>query len=158
MESAHLATLNKRVIYFLIGYYNKSKECQFSSVSQSCPTLCEPTDCSMPGSPSYHQQPEPTQVHVHWVGEVMWPSHPLSSPSPPAFNPTLGSFPVSQFFASGGQSIGVSASASILPMNIQHWFPLGWTGWIFLQSKEFSTVFSITAVQKHQFFRAQFYL
>ena len=67
--------------------------------------------------------------------------------------PASGSFPISQFFASGGQSIGVSASASVLPMNIQDWFPLGWTGWISLQSKGLSRVFSNTTVQKHQFFR-----
>ena len=62
---------------------------------------------------------------------------------------------MSQFFTSGGQSIGASASASVLPMNIQGWFPLGWTGWIFLQSKGFSRVFSNTTIQKHQFFGAQ---
>ena len=67
----------------------------------------------------------------------------------------LGSFPVSQFFASGSQSIGVSASASVFPMNIQDWFPLGWTGWISLQSKGLSRVFSNTTVPKHQFFSAQ---
>ena len=72
--------------------------------------------------------------------------------------PTSRSFPVNQFFASGGQSIGVSASASVLPMNIQDWFPLGWTGWISLQSKGLSRVFSNTTVQKHQFFCAQFSL
>ena len=66
-----------------------------------------------------------------------------------------GSFPMSQFFASGGQSIGVSASASVLPMNIQDWFPLGLTGWICLQSKGLSRVFSNTTVQKHQFFGTQ---
>ena len=65
------------------------------------------------------------------------------------------SFPVNQFFASGGQSRGASASASVLPMNIQDWFPLGWTGWISLQSKGLSRVFSNTTVQKHQFFGAQ---
>ena len=69
--------------------------------------------------------------------------------------PALGSFQMIQFFASGGQSIGVSASASVLPMNIQDWFPLGWTGWISLQSKGLSRVFSNTTVQKHQFFGAQ---
>ena len=69
--------------------------------------------------------------------------------------PASGSFPRSQLFASGGQSIGASASASVLPMNIQHWFPLGWTGWISLQSKGLSRVFSNTTVQKHQFFSAQ---
>ena len=66
-----------------------------------------------------------------------------------------GSFSRSQFFASGGQSIGVSASASVLPMNIQNWFPLGWTNWISLQSKRLSRVFSNTTVQKHQFFGSQ---
>ena len=71
--------------------------------------------------------------------------------------PASGSFPVSQFFASGGQRIAVSASASVFPMNIQDWFPLGWTGWISLQSKGLSRVFSNTTVQKHQFFGAQVY-
>ena len=66
--------------------------------------------------------------------------------------PASGSFPVSQLFASGGQTIGVSASASVLPMNIQDWFPLGLTGWISLQSKGLSTVFSSTTIWKHQFF------
>ena len=69
--------------------------------------------------------------------------------------PAPGSFPVSQFFTSGGQSIGVSSSASALPMNIQDWFPLGWTGWISLQSKGLSRIFSNTTVQKHQFFGTQ---
>ena len=69
--------------------------------------------------------------------------------------PASGSLPMSQFFASGGHRIGVSASASVLPMNIQDWFPLGWTGWISLLSKELSRIFSKTTVQKHQFFGAQ---
>ena len=69
--------------------------------------------------------------------------------------PASGSFPMSQFFASGGQSIGVSASASVLPMNIRDQFPLGWTDWISLQSKGPSRVFSNSTVQKHQFFGAQ---
>ena len=69
--------------------------------------------------------------------------------------PASGSFPMSQLFTSGGQSIGDSASASVLPMNAQDWFPLGWTGWISLQSKGLSRVFSNTTVQKHQFFGTQ---
>ena len=79
-----------------------------------------------------------THTHVHWDSDAIQPSHPLSSPSPPAFkiSPASGSFPMSQFFTSGGQSIRVSASASDLPMNIQDWFPLGLTGWISLQSKD----------------------
>ena len=78
---------------------------------------------------------------------------PFSS-SPQTF-PASASFRMSQFFASGGQSIGVSTLASVLPMNIQDWFSLGWTGWISLQSKGLSRVFSSTIVQKHQFFSAQ---
>ena len=106
---------------------------QFSSVAQSCLTLCDPMDCSTPGFPVYHQLPELTQTHVHWVSDAIQSSHPLSSPSPPAFNfPASGYFPVSQFFTLGGQSIGVSASASPFPMNIQDWFPLRWTDWISL--------------------------
>ena len=73
----------------------------------------------------------------------------------PSIFPSIRVFPVSQLFASGGQSIGVSASTSILPMNIQDWLPLGWTGWISLQPKGLSRVFSNTTVQKHQFFSAQ---
>ena len=69
--------------------------------------------------------------------------------------PALGSFPMSQLFSSGGQSIGISASTSVLPMNIQDWFPLGWTGWISLHAKGLSRVFSNTTLQKRQFFCAQ---
>ena len=108
---------------------------QFSSVAQSCLTLYNPRDWGWPGFPVHHQLPEPIQTHGHWVGDAIQPSHPLSSPSPPAFNLSQhqGLFKC-QLFASGGQSIGVSASASVLLMNIQDWFPLGWTGWISLQS------------------------
>ena len=74
---------------------------------------------------------------------------------PPSIFPASGSFPMSQFFSSGGQSIGVSASTSVLPMNTQEWSPLGWTGWISLQSKGLSIVFSNITVQKHQFFSTQ---
>ena len=73
----------------------------------------------------------------------------------PQFLPASGSFPMSQLFASGGQSSGVSASASVLPMNTQDWSPLGWTGWVSLQSKGLSIVFSNTTVQKNQFFSTQ---
>ena len=138
--------------------YRCSKIPQFSSVAQSCLTLCDPMNHSTPGLPVYHQLPEFTQTHVHWVGDAIQPSHPLS-PSPPAFSLLwtdwwTESFQMSQFFTSGSQSIGVSASASVLPMNIQGWFPLGWTDWI-LQSKGLSRVFSNTTVQKHQFFSTQ---
>jgi len=87
--------------------------------------------------------------------------HPVISPSVVPFSshlqsiPALGPFPMSHFFESDGQSVGVSASTSVLPMNTQDWFPLGWTGWISLWSKGFSRVFSNTIVQKNQFFGTQ---
>ena len=90
-----------------------------------------------------------------------WWCHPTTSSSVLPFSscpqsfPASGSFQMSQFFPSGGQNIGVSALASVLPMNIQDWFPLGWTGWIFSKSKGLSRVFSNTTVQKHQFFGTQ---
>ena len=113
---------------------------QFISVAQSC-WLCNPLDCSMPGLPVHHQLPEFIQTHVHWVGDVIPPSHPLSFPFPPVFNLSQhqGFFPVSWLFASGGQSYGAWASASFFPLNVQVWFPLGLTGLISLQSKGLST-------------------
>ena len=84
---------------------------------------------------THHQPPEFTQTHAHSVGDAIQPSHPLSSPSPPLFNLPIRTFSNESAFASDGQSIGVSASTSVLPMNIQDWFPLGWTGWISLQSR-----------------------
>ena len=129
---------------------------QFSSVAQLWTTLCNPMDCSMPGLPVHQQLPEFTQTHVHWVGGTIQPSHPLTSPSPSAFNLSQhqGLFKW-VFFASGGQSTGVSGSASVFPMNIQNWFPLGLTSLISWVSKVLSRVFSNTTVRKHQFFGAQ---
>ena len=98
---------------------------QFSSVTQLCPILCDPMDCSTPGLPVHHPLPGFTETHVHWVGDTIQPSSsviPFSSRLQ-SF-PASGSFPVSQFFPSGGRSIGLSASASVLTMNIQDWFPL----------------------------------
>ena len=99
---------------------------QFSSVSQLCPALCNPMDCSMPGFPVQQKLLELAQTHVHWVSDAIQQSHPVFpfSSCPQSF-PTSGSFLMSQLFASGGQSIGASASASVLPMNSQSWFPLG---------------------------------
>ena len=114
---------------------------QFSSVAQLCPSLCDPMHCSTPGLPVHHQLPEFTQTHVHRAGDAIQPSHPLSSPSPPACHqslPASESFPMSQLFAWGGQSTGASALASFLPKYTQGWTPSEWTGWISLQSKGLS--------------------
>ena len=121
---------------------------QSSSVAQSRPTLCKPLDCSTPGLPVPHQLPELTQTHVHRVSDAIQPSHPVipfSSSLQSFLAP--GSFPVSWLSTSGGQSIGVSASASVFPMNIQDWFPLGLTGLISLLSKGLSKTFSNTTVK-----------
>jgi len=148
-------------------------------MAQSCLTFCDPMDNTVHENPmkswvqfshtimSDSLRPHGLQharlpshyelKHVHWVSDAIQPSHPLSSPSPPAFNLSQhqGLFPMSQFFASGSQSIGVSASASVHPMNIQDWLPLELSGLISLQSKGLSRVFSNMTVQKHQFFGAQ---
>ena len=146
VDSGLLASLNP-------WYYSV----QFSSVAQSCLTLCNPMDCNTPGLPVHHQLLEFTQTQVHWVGDAIQPSHPLLSPSPSCLQsfPASGYFQMSQFFAAGGQSIGVSASASVLPMNIQDWLPLGCAGWISLQSKGLLRFFSNTTVKKHWFLGTQ---
>ena len=128
-----------------------------SSVAQLCPTLCDPMNYSTPGLPVHHQLPDFTQTHVHWVGDAIQPSYPLSSPSSPALNLSQHQS-LFQWVSSSHQVakvLGVSASTSVLPMNTQDWSPLGWTGWISLQSKGLSRAFSNTTVQKHQFFGAQ---
>ena len=131
---------------------------QFSSVTQSCPTLFDPMNRSQHARPPC---PSPTPgVHPNSRPSGRW-CHPAVSSSVVPFSscpqslPAPGSFPMSQLFAWGGQSIGVSASASVLPMNTQNWSALGWTGCISLQSKGLSRVFSNTTVQKHQFFGTQ---
>ena len=120
---------------------------QVSSVAQSCLTLCDPMDCSTSGLPVHHQLLEFTQTHST---ESVIPSNHLflchSLLFPPSIFPSKGSFQMSQFFVSGGQSIGVSATASILSRNPQDWFPLGWTGWISLKPKGCSRVFFNTTV------------
>ena len=130
---------------------------QFSSVAQSCLTLHDPMNCSTQGLPLHHQLPESTQTHVHWIGDAIQPSHPLSSPSLPALNLSQhqGLFKWVSSLHQVTKSIGVSAPTSVLPLNSQEWSPLGWTGWISLQSKGPSRVFSNTIVQKHQFFGTQ---
>ena len=129
---------------------------QFNSVAQLCPTLCNPMDCSTSSFPVHHQLPELAQTHVHQVSDAIQPSHPVIPLSfCTQFFPASGSFLISQLFTSGGQSIGISASVSVLPINIQNWFPLGLAGLISLQSRGLSRVFSNTIVWKHQFFGAQ---
>ena len=109
-------------------YHIETKPIHFCSVQllSRVLLLCDPMDCSTQGLPVHHQLPAFTQTHDHQVSDAIQPPHPLSSPSPPTFNlsqhqsfPASGSFQMSQFFASGGQGIGVSASASVLLMNIQ---------------------------------------
>ena len=131
--------------------------CYYCSVTQSCPTFCNPMDCSSSCLPVLIYPPEIAEIHVHWVSDAIWSSHPLSSHSLPALNlsQTSGSFPMSWLLTWGGQSIGSSASTSILPMNIQAWFPLRLTCLIFLQSKKLSRVSSSTTFQKHQFYSTQ---
>ena len=147
--------------------YNKQGPFQFSrkfflipsiqfSCHQSCPTLCNPVNRSMlppcPSStPGVHPNSCPLSRWCHPT--ISFSVVPLSSRLQ-SF-PASGSFLMSQLFSSGGQSIGVSASASVLPMNTQDWSPLEWTGWISLQSRGLSRVFSNTTVQKHQYFSTQ---
>ena len=132
-------------------------EVYHSSVqSLSCVRLWNPRNHSTPGLRVHHWLPVPPNPCPlsQWYHPTISSSVvPLSS-CPQSF-PESGSFPMSQLFASGGQSIAASASTSVLPMNIQNWSPLGWTGWISLLSKGLSRVFSNTTVQKHQFFSTQ---
>ena len=125
------------------------------SVTQSCLTLCDPMNCSTPGFHvlHYHQSYSYSCPLSQWCHPVISSSVTPFSSCPQTF-PASESLPTIRLFTSGGQSIGASASASVLPMNIQGWFPLGWTGLI-LQSKGVSRVFSNIAVQKHQFFGTQ---
>ena len=129
---------------------------QFSSVKFSRSVVSYslrphgPQDTGLP----CHQLLELAQTHVHWVGDATQPSDPLLSPSLPTFN-LLQQQGLFQWVSSSHQAARVSSSASVLPMNIQDWFPLGWTALISLLSKGLSRVFSSTTVWKHQFFGAQ---
>jgi len=131
-----------------------------SQVHFSCSVV---SDSLWPHEPQHARPPCPSPtpgIHPNPRPLSWWCCPTVSSSFVPYFScpqsfPASGSFPMSQLFTSSGQSIGVSASASVLPMNIQDWFPLGWTDWISLPSKGLSRVFSNTRVQKHQFFSAQ---
>ena len=136
--------------------YTQFSSVQFSSVTQSCPTLCDPMNCRTPGLPVHYHLLKFTQTHVHQVSDAIQPSHPLSSPYPPPPSPP---------------SIRVFSNESTLPMRWPEYWSFSfsiipskeipgmisseWTGWISLQSKGLSRVFSHTTVQKHQFFGAQ---
>ena len=134
----------------------------FHNIQFSCPVVSDslwPHELQHARSPVHHQfrvQPNPCPLSRQCHPTISSSVVPFSS-CPQSF-PASGSFPISQLFTSGGQSIGVSASVSVLPMNIQDWFPLGLTGWISLQSKGLWRVFSNTTVQKHQLLVAQFSL
>ena len=130
--------------------------CCCCSVASLCLTLCDPMDCSMwlpCASPSPGACSNLGPSSQWWHPSILSSVIPFSSCL--QYFPASGSFGMSEFFASGGQSIGASASASVLPMNIQGWFPLGLTGLISLLSKGLSGVFSNTTVRKHQFFSTQ---
>ena len=142
--------------YFLSIWILKVKNrVQVSSVAQSCLTLCDPMNRNTPGLPVHHQLPEFAETHVHRVSDAIQPSLPLIPFCCPQSLPASESFPMSQLFAWGGQSTGVSALTSFLPKKSQGWSPSEWTGWISLQSKGLSRVFSNTTIQKHQFFGTQ---
>ena len=130
---------------------------QFCSVTQSSLSL-QFMVCSRPGFPVHHQLPEPAQTHVHRVSDAMQPSHPLSSPSPLIFNLSWHKS-LSQCISSSHQVAKVSQLQlhHVLPMNIEDWYPLRWSGVIFLQSKGLSRVFFNTTAQKHQFFGTQLF-
>ena len=153
---------SSKLQYGLVEYRNRCSSIfhLFSSVQFSHSVMFD----SLWPHESQHARPpcpSPTPgVHSNSCPSSRWCHPAISSSVIPFFSclqsfPASGSFPVSQLFTSGGQSIGVSASTSVLSMNTQDWSPLGWTGWISLQSKGLSRIFSNTTVQKHQFFGAQ---
>ena len=157
--SLHFNSLSGLVIAFLprskcllISWLQSASTVIFSQFSHSVVSnSCDPMDCSTPGLPVHHHCLEFAQTHIHWVSDAI-PT--VSSSVIPFFFclqsfSASGYFPVSQFFASGGPSIGISTSTSVFPMNTQDWSHLEWTGWISLQSKGLTKVFSNTTVQKH---------
>ena len=145
----------KKIEWWIEKHHNNQNSVQFSCSVVSDSLWPQGLQQARPPCPS----PSP-RVYSNSC-PLSWWCHPTISSSVISFSsclwyfPASGSFQMSQFFRSGGQSIGVSVSASVLPMNIQDWLPLGLTGWISLQSKGLSRVFSSTTVQKHQFFGAQ---
>ena len=126
------------------------------SVAQSCPALCDSMNCSLPGFPILHYLPEFAQTHVYWVGDTIQPSHPLLFPSPAlSLSQNQGLF---QWTGSSHQVAEVLELQHVLPMNIQGWFPLGFTGLISLLSNGLSRTFSSIAFRKHRFFGTQVFM
>ena len=155
--------LQREVLYLIDAYSNRlvQNSVQFSRSVMS--SFLRPHSSLQCHGLQYTRTPCPSPTAGAYSNSCAWNRwrYPTISSSVIPFSscpqsfPASGSFPVSQFFASGGQSIGASASASVLPVNVQDWFPLGWAGWISLQSKGLPRVFSNTTVQKHQFFSTQ---
>ena len=175
LSSLHIFTYARNAQFCISNCWNstnivlqsqwKEQSPSCSVFTRSCPTLCNPMNCSTPGLPVYHQLLEFTQTHVHWVGDAILCCPLLLLPS---IYPSIRVFsnesavhiqwPKYQLFkwvGSSHQVAEVSASTSVLPMNTQDWSPLKWTGWIPSQSKGLSRLFSYMTVQKHQFFSAQ---
>ena len=148
-------------LYYLMNFFRQIWFSVFPPSVQFCRSVT--SDSLWPHGLQHTRPPCPSPTPRAYANSCPWSRwcHPAISSSVFPFSsclqsfPASGSFPMNQFFTSGGQRIGVSASATVLPMNIQDWFPLGWTGWISLQSKGLSRVFSNTTVQKHPFFGAQ---
>ena len=155
-ECKLVQTLWRTVWRFLKKFEIELPSVQFISVAQSCPTLWDPMNRSTPGLPVHHQLPEFIQTHVHWVSDAIQPSHPLSSHSTPAPNPSKHQ----SLFQWVNSSHEV---AKVLEFQLQHHslqrnprlISFRWTGWISLQSKGLSRVFSNNTVQKYQFFGTQ---
>ena len=150
-----VTTLKKKMFIILQLAINNNICC---SVFKLGPTVCDPMDCSVPGFPVLHFLLEFAQTHVHWISDAIQPSHPLSSSFVFNLSQHQSLFQWNQLFISSGQSIGASTSA--FPMNIQGWFPLGWTGLSSVQSKGLSKVFSTLMTSSeldHTYFQLRSY-
>ena len=141
----------EKVFSLLEFFYSIFKYCS-CTVTKSCPTLCDPMDCSTPGLPVPHHLLEFVQVRVHWMSDVVQPSDPLLPSSPASVFPRIRVLSSESALCIRWPRIGASASASVLPMRIQGWFPLGLTGLVSLLSKGLSRFFSSTTAQKPKFF------
>ena len=129
-------------VFSLVEFFHSIFKYCSCSVTRSCPTLCDPMDCSIPGLPVPHHLLEFVQVHVHWISDVIQPSHPLLPSSPTSVFPSIRVLSSESALSIRWPRIGTSASASVLPMSIQGWFPLGLTCLISLLSKGLSRFFS----------------